>query len=258
MLEFDWATLVFQIVNFAILLVLLNRFLFKPLRAKLDERRAVIAESLSSAREQEAEAARQRAEWEERMRMVEQQKEDTLRAAELEAANRRAELLQEARARLDQLTEEMRTDLRRERNEIIVRQYDEVLDTIIALAGNVVQSVTTRRTHDDLVTNFCASIYQFPQTDVQEYRRLMTGRVPTASVTTPVALTSEQVNTVTDTLSSLIDRRLELNTSVNPDLIAGIQVRLADKLMDNTVRQRLDLTRERVRADLMVRMGADS
>ena len=258
MLELDWATILFQIVNFVVLLALLNRFLFKPLRAKLNERRGVIAGSLQNARDQEAEAARLRAEWEERMRMVEQQREETLHAAELEAAKRRADLLEEARARLDQLTEEMRTDLRRERNEIIVRQYDEVLDTIVALAANVVQSVTTRRTHDDLVTNFCASIYQLPQTDVQEYRRLLMGRVPTASVTTPVALTPEQVNTVTDTLSSLIDRRLELQTSVDPELIAGIQVRLADKLMDNTVRHRLDLTRERVRADLMGRMGASS
>jgi len=258
MLELDWATILFQIVNFVVLLALLNRFLFKPLRAKLNERRGVIAGSLQNAREQEAEAARLRAEWEERMRIVEQQKEETLRAAELEVAKRSAHLLEEARARLDQLTEEMRTDLRRERNEIIVRQYDEVLDTIVALAANVVQSVTTRRTHDDLVTNFCASIYQLPQTDVQEYRRLLMGRVPTASVTTPVALTPEQVNTVTDTLSSLIDRRLELQTSVDPELIAGIQVRLADKLMDNTVRHRLDLTRERVRADLMGRMGASS
>lgn len=258
MLELDWATILFQIVNFVVLLALLSRFLFKPLRAKLNERRGVIAGSLQNAREQEAEAARLRAEWEERMRMVEQQKEETLRAAELEVAKRRADLLEEARARLDQLTEEMRTDLRRERNEIIVRQHDEVLDTIVALAANVVQSVTTRRTHDDLVTNFCASIYQLPQTDVQEYRRLMMGRVPTASVTTPVALTPEQVNTLTDTLSSLIDRRLELQTSVDPELIAGIQVRLADKLLDNTVRKRLDLTRERVRADLMGRMGASS
>lgn len=258
MLDLDWATLLFQIANFLVLLAILNRFLFRPLRAKLNERGRIVAETLQRARDQEAEAAQLRAEWEERLRAFEQQKEEMIQAAQREAAQKGEELLAEARERLERLTAEMRADLERQRNEIVVHNYDGILDTIISLAGNVVQSVTTRRTHDDLVTNFAASIYQMPQTDVQEYRRLMTGRVPTAFVTTPVPLTPEQTQTLADTLSSLIDRRVELQVSVDPALIAGIQVRLADKLIDNSVRQQLLRIRDRVRSDLVSRLGASA
>lgn len=258
MLDLDWATLLFQIVNFLVLLAILNRFLFQPLRAKLDERGQAVAETLQRARDQEAEAARLRAEWEERLHAFEQQKEEMIHAAQLEAAQKGEEMLAEARERLERLTAEMRADLERQRNEIVVRNYDGILDTIISLAGNVVQSVTTRRTHDDLVTNFAASIYQMPQSDVQEYRRLMAGRVPAAFVTTPVPLTPEQTQTLADTLSSLIDRRVELQVSVDPALIAGIQVRLADKLIDNSVRQQLLRIRDRVRSDLASRLGASA
>jgi len=182
MLQLDWATLAFQTINFLVLLWLLNRFLFKPLRRKLDERGRTIAEDLQSARSQEAKAAQLRTEWEERRRTVEEEAEETLLASRREASEMSADLFEEARTRLDRLTEEMRLDLARQRNEIIVQQYDEILDTIITLSGNVVQSVTTRRTHDDLVTNFCASIYQMSQTDIDEYRRLLAGRIPTAFV----------------------------------------------------------------------------
>ena len=84
----------------------------------------------------------------------------------------------------------------------------------------------------------------------------MVGRVSTAFVTTPVSLTAEQTKTLADTLSSLIDRRVELQMQTDPSLVAGIQVRLADKLIDNSVRQQLNRIRERVRRDLITRMGA--
>ena len=59
----DWTALLLQIFNFIILLVALNFFLFRPLRSKLQERSRVIAETLQSARDQEAEAAQLRDRW---------------------------------------------------------------------------------------------------------------------------------------------------------------------------------------------------
>ncbi|MCD6302719.1 MAG: F0F1 ATP synthase subunit delta [Anaerolineae bacterium] len=255
MLELDLSTLLFQILNFLIILVGLNYLIFRPIRHKLDERAASIAERLDNAREQEAEAAKLRESWQERVRAMDREAEEIIQKAEAEARRKAARILEEARQRLDDLTVQMREDLEQQRAEIVVQHYDEILDTIIALASNVVQSVTTRRTHDDLVTNFCASIYQMAQGDVEAYRRVMANRVPTAFVATPVPLTQEQTKTVADTLSSLIDRRVELQVRVQPELIAGIQVRLADKLIDNTILNQLDRIRDRVREDLMERLG---
>lgn len=256
MLDIDWLTLVFQIINFVVLVIGLNRFIFKPMRAKLSARRQAITETLQNARDREADSARMQAAWEERLRAADVEIEERLNQAQLEAEQRSAQLFEDARRRLDRLTEEMHNDLERQRNELVVQHYDDILDTIVALSSNVVQSVTTRRTHDDLVTNFCASIYQLPQTEVEEYRRLMVGRVSTAFVTTPVALSAEQTKTLADTLSSLIDRRVELQVQTDPSLVAGIQVRLADKLIDNSVHQQLIRIRDRVRRDLVTRMGA--
>jgi len=256
MLDFDWTTLLFQIINFLVLLLVLKHFVFRPLDRKLNERGQTISETLQAAQDRETEALRLQREWQERIAAAEKEAEEIVRAAQREAAQVHAALLREARQRLDELTDEMRADLQRQRDEIVAQHFEEILDTVITLAANVVQSVTTRRTHDDLVTNFCASIYQLPQTDVEEYRRLLRGRVPTAFVTTPVALTPEQTQTLTDTLSSLIDRRMELQVTVDPSLVAGIRVRLADKIIDNSVRQQLMRIRDRVRQDFAMHMGA--
>lgn len=256
MLDLDWATFLFQLINFLVLVVGLNHFLFKPLRQKLNEREKAIADALQDARDREAEAARLRDQWQQSTLRAREEAEEILHRAQSEAEQKAASILEETRARVDRMTEEMRQDFGRQRDEMAAQYYDEILDTIVELSANVVQSVTTRRTHDDLVTNYCASIYQLPQADVDEYRRAMAGRVPTAFVTTPVALSSDQAKTLSDTLSSLIDRHIELQVRIDPELIAGIQVRLADKLIDNSVREQLRRLRQRVRRDVISRLGA--
>ncbi len=255
MLDLDFASLAYQIVNFVALLALFYYFLFRPLRKKLQERKAAVAKLLQDARDREIEASRLQSTWEERMGQLEQDADDIIANAQTEAAERRTEIFEETRARVERLTENMRTDLLRERDEILAQNYETILDTIIDLSGNVVQSVTTRRTHDDLVQNFAASIYRLPQEEVNEYRAAMSRRQPVAVITTPVVLTADQTKTLSDTLSSLVDRQIELQVRVDPQLVAGIQVRLADKLVDNSIRQQLNRIRDRVRQELTGRMG---
>lgn len=255
MLQIDGISLLWQIVNFVALLVILNFLLFRPLRRKLNERGQAIADTLQNARDQEAAAVELRQQWEQRMRNVEQEAEEIIEQARQQAEARGAELLAEARRRLERLEAEQLADLQHRRDELVAQHYDEFLEALVDIAGSVVRSVTTRRAHDDLVTNLQASIYQLPQAEIEEYRHIMADRVPIASVTTPVALTADQTQTLIDTLSSAIDRRMELQVTVDPALIAGLRVRVADRLFDNSIQQQLARVRERAYRDLVARLG---
>ena len=258
MLQIDGISLLWQIVNFVVLLALLNFLLFRPLRRKLNERGQVIADTLQHARDEEAAAVELRQQWEQRMRDADQEAEQIIDQARQDAEVRGAELLAEARQRLERLEGERMADLQHRRDELVARQYDEFLESVIDIAGSVVRSVTTRRAHDDLVTNLQASIYQLPQAEIEEYRHIMADRVPIAFVTTPVALTADQTQTLIDTLSSAIDRRMELQVTVDPSLIAGLRVRVADRLFDNSIQQQLARVRERAYRDLVARLGASA
>src|SRR5262245_4653360 len=78
-------SLIIQVINFLILLVLLQKIFYKPLLAKMSERTQAIKQSLEEAQRARAEAARQQDENAER-----------LRAAHAEAASIRAAALKEA------------------------------------------------------------------------------------------------------------------------------------------------------------------
>jgi len=257
MLDLDLLTLVFQIVNFLVLLLGLRWLLFKPLRAKIEERAGELAELRTTARDHEARTAEVQEQWQTRITMAEAEAEQIRQAALRDATDQAEAILEETRKRADHLTVQMSEELRHQHNELVVQQYDELLDTIMDVAGNVVRSVTTRRTHDDLVASLLANLYRTPPEQVDVYRKIMADRIPTAYVTTPVALTDDQTKAITDALSSLLDRRVEVHAQVAPELIAGIQVRLADKLVDNSVRQELTRIRANARAELLSRIGAE-
>jgi F-type H+-transporting ATPase subunit b len=257
MFDLDIWTFVFQIANFVILLIGLRFLLFKPLRGMIEERARELAELRAEARDHEARAADLHNQWQERMEKAESEA-DGVRQSALRDANAQAEeIIGETRRRAGHLAEQLNQELHEQHNRLVVEQYDDLMDTIMDVAANVVRSVTTRRTHDDLVTNFCANMYQTPPEVVDEYRAKLVDRAPTAYVTTPVALSSEQLKAVTEALSAVMDKRVDVQVQVAPELIAGLQVRMADKLTDNSVRQQLTGIRENARQELLAHVEAE-
>jgi hypothetical protein len=78
-------SLIVQVVNFVILLIVLQKFLYKPLLAKMEERTGAIKRSLDEAQAARADAVRQQ-----------EENAAQLRAAYAEAASIRDQALREA------------------------------------------------------------------------------------------------------------------------------------------------------------------
>ena len=118
-------SLIVQIVNFALLLFVLHRVLYKPFLAKMGERTEAIRKSLDEAQAARAEAARQQEENATRLRTAHQEaaaiREQALREAaevsrkQIEQAQVQAKkLVDDARAQMDAEVRRAREDLRRE------------------------------------------------------------------------------------------------------------------------------------------------
>src|SRR2546425_5322350 len=131
-------SLIVQVVNFVILLVILQRLLYKPFLAKMQERTGAIQKSLEEAQAARAEAARQQ-----------EENEARLRAAYAEAAAIRAQALKEAaeesrkhiaaaqalaRKLVDDTKTQLDTEVRRARDEL----RREVSDLAVAVAEKLV------------------------------------------------------------------------------------------------------------------------
>jgi len=151
-------SLIVQVVNFVILLLILHRILYKPLLAKMEERTAAITKSLDEAQAARAEAARQQEENAERLRAAYAEAESIRAAALKEAAEEQRKLVEAARREAQQLVESARAqteaDIRRAREEL----RREVSDLAIAVAEKLVRKSLRDEDHRRIVDDAIARI----------------------------------------------------------------------------------------------------
>jgi F-type H+-transporting ATPase subunit b len=150
----NW-TFIANLLNFALLLYLLKRLLFKPALAYLDRRREQIASRMESARISEEKAAALVAEKEKVLQAAHEQARRTVEeataradsilvAAKDDAKKEAARIISEARRQIEQERGEMEADLRRAYAEIAVLGASRVLDREVKIEDH-------RRLLDDLM-----------------------------------------------------------------------------------------------------------
>ena len=111
---FDWFTVAAQLANFAILVWLLKRFLYRPVLDAMDAREKRVRETVAAADRQKAAAEEETKRLREQQDAFAAQKEALLEKAREEAAATRDELLAQARKEAD-ASQTQRRDLARSR-----------------------------------------------------------------------------------------------------------------------------------------------
>ena len=108
----DWFTVGAQALNFIILVWLLKRFLYKPIRNAVDAREKRIAAELADADAKRIEAQKERDEYQHKNEAFDQQRAALLSKATDEANAERQRLLDDARKAADALSAKRQQELR--------------------------------------------------------------------------------------------------------------------------------------------------
>ena len=114
-MQIDWFTVVAQIVNFVVLLLLLRRFLYGPIIRTMDAREAEIRERLDDAERRRVEAEEAREHYRRQLREAEERREEMMAQAEQDVRQRRQELVEDAREDVEVLHRRWLHGLQRER-----------------------------------------------------------------------------------------------------------------------------------------------
>jgi F-type H+-transporting ATPase subunit b len=152
----DGWKLAFQIVNFLILLYLLNRFLFKPVLARLDERSAKIGKGLEDAEVAARDRELARAEREAAVAEARKEAAEMLARANKIAEDTRNEILADARSQAEKATERAREEITAERDRAMADLRAQVADLALEAAGKLVRSEMDAPTQRRLVEEFLA------------------------------------------------------------------------------------------------------
>jgi F-type H+-transporting ATPase subunit delta len=106
---------------------------------------------------------------------------------------------------------------------------------------------------DPIVANFLDLLVENHRMPVifrirREYEALWEehNRLPPVQVTSAVELDEATVRHIGDRIAEQTGRRVELSSSVEPDILGGIVVRVGNQVLDASIRNRLDTLRRQV------------
>lgn len=238
MLNLDWATIVFEILNFLLLTVLLYRFLFQPVMRNVRERAAEKERLAREMAQDRQAAARARAELEERLARADEEAAAIITRAQQQAEVERTELLQEAYAEAERILARAHTDAHRLQQQAMADFHDELLDAILDISGQVIHRTAPPELHHALVQQLNNRIWELGRSEIQRVetiRRSLGERAPTAFVTTAQPLSPELQGLLVRTFSALADHSVHLELRTDPALAVGLRVRLGDMVVDNSI-----------------------
>jgi F-type H+-transporting ATPase subunit b len=244
-MHFDWVTFLLQTANFAVLVWLLQRFLYRPVLRMIDARRAEI-----DNRHAETEAAEKTAR--EGLAAIEQQRQhaaaasatllqDAAAEAEKAAAARRAQAESEAAA----IRAEAEKSLAAEREKALAEARTVALDLAAEIAGRVVAELPTEARAAAWIERIAQYLQNLPPPEAEPLKRdLANGgalRVATASALPQPAAAAWQSQ-----LRRVLGEAAKISFSVDPQLIAGAELQFPSAILHFSVSSALAAMRAEI------------
>ncbi len=150
----DWFTVAAQALNFLILVWLMKRFLFKPIRNAIDAREQRIAAELADADAKRTEARRERDEFRLKNEDLDRQRTALLSKAADEAESERQRLLDEARSVADAFSAKRRETLANEARALHQALASRVRQEVFAIARKALTDLASTSLEERLAEVF--------------------------------------------------------------------------------------------------------
>ena len=151
-------SLIIQLVNFLLLLLVLSRFLYRPLLGTLQGRSAAIKQQLAEAQAAREEAQRQLAEFEGRLRAAQADAQAVRERAVREAAELRERLTAEARQEATRLVEAAKAEIAHATRQARTELRAEIGTLATEVAEHLIRKSLRDEDHQRLVREAMARI----------------------------------------------------------------------------------------------------
>ena len=147
-------TLIAQICNLFIQLLIVKIFFLDKIKAVLDKRRETADKQIADAEAAKSEAAAIKQTYEENMRQAKTKADDMILSAQKTAAQRSDEIISQAQKQAAQIKTKAASDIEMEKKKAINEAKDEISDLAMAIAGKVVGRELNDADQDGMIDRF--------------------------------------------------------------------------------------------------------
>ena len=220
----DWFTVAAQIANFAILVWILKRFLYRPVLDAMAAREKRVRETVAAADRQKAVAEEESSRLREQQDAFARQKEELLKKAREEASATRDELLAQARKEADASQAQRRNSLDRDWQEFHAELTQRTQGEALAVARQALRELADAEIEERMVAAFLKKLTALDGDAKAQLQAAASGSARPLVVRSGFTLAAPIRERLQQALHDQFATRSEAQFETRPGLIAGIEV----------------------------------
>ncbi|MDP3155808.1 MAG: F0F1 ATP synthase subunit delta [Archangium sp.] len=220
----DWFTVGAQVLNFALLVFLMRRFLYKPILAAIAAREKKIAAELADADAQKAEAGKERDDLRQKNESFDQERAALMSEARDEAKAERQRLLAEARKAAEALSAKRQETLANEATQLNGALVRKTQAEVFAIARKTLTDLATVSLEERVGEVFTRRLRELKGEAKERLGASLKSQSSPAIVRSAFELPPEQRAAIQQALNETFSSEVRIRFEAAPDLVSGIEL----------------------------------
>jgi F-type H+-transporting ATPase subunit b len=224
-MQFDWWTFALQAFNFLVLVWLLWRFLYRPVKDVIEQRKQLAEEAFTEAdrKQAEAEAARQRFE-DERAKLA-AERQDLIKKLHQESEDAGRKVLEKAETEANALIEEARKSIEAQRQTVLSEIQSEISELAVQLASEILRKSDPGAANQALIERFEKKIAEMPANEVDRLKKDLSANDARITLVTAGSLSPEERERWAGALGKSLGMKDKTDFATDPEILGGAELR---------------------------------
>lgn len=223
-MEFNLSTFVIEIINFLILIWILQRLFYKPILQVIDKRKQYIDQSLADAKKLHQEAEELRSLYENRQKLWMQEKKAALNALHQQIEAEKNAQMDKLQVELEQERQKAKVTLTRQQQELQQKAEKQALQNGARFAGLLLQQTAGPELEARLFTLLIDDFEVLPKACRLCLQMLEHKKTVAIKVTSVYPFTTERQQLLEKKLGSMISSPVNFQYYQDDSLISGVRI----------------------------------
>jgi F-type H+-transporting ATPase subunit b len=220
----NWFTLVAQLLNFLILLWLLNKFLYKPVLKSLDERENRIAAVISDAESMKLNAKKELEEYSAKNASFDKERESIIQHSRIEAEQERITIIKNAKNAAQQLIDKQKAVLIDERDTFYHTASTILTSQILRITEKTISMLSDSSLEAQLANKFINNIKNLTENERNNITDLLTSSGNHLCIRSSMPLENSVFSDLEQTLKSIFGLSIVITSETAPSLLCGMEL----------------------------------
>ncbi|MCD6173673.1 MAG: F0F1 ATP synthase subunit delta [Sulfurimonas sp.] len=233
---FNWWTFLFQIINFFVILYILYKLFFKPLKNIIQKRDESFKIRLKELEVREDELEQKEKSYQERLKEIDLLKEKELNSARKEAQQEKKELLQKANKEFEKERLKQKNIQEHEKEKINSTINQQSLQFSLDYISRFTASLIDEQMHKKLIEKFLYELKNDSEGDISILKKEIMSKECEIKLSTSLKIDEQTLNQIKETLENILKiKTVSLKILSDKALIGGIKLEIKNKIIDGSI-----------------------